>query len=530
MTFIPKFLKEITNLLKLKMQRNFYLNVFILLWSIFALTNSGFDTSEGRYHYQIAEQIIKHGQLGFDSWQAIGLKDITPLRCCFTMSPSGTIYGTHEIGSTLFYIPTALVNIGLEKLLSGIANTDKIFEIKQFILSFQAGSYSAITATFFLAILRTGFSRPLMPSLLATVSLVFTTFFWTYTRISFDGVLCSMLLTISLYFLLLYKRKKRWIYLILCFLCLGFSSITRLTMIFAILASLTYLITISKSLLTNTVKRIAVACLTIIPFLGWQLWYNNMRTGNILQSPVQSERYLEQNGLDGNLLIGLQGLLLSPGKSIFVYAPLLILTILVFRKFYKDYHKEAIYILVLTVFWFLLHAKLRSWYGAWGWGPRHFITILPILFLPFAVNIEYVWRKTSLSVLLLLCSSFGFMLTLASIISNWHFRMTYAKERGLLNDDTWVWGFWDSQPIDMLKGAFMNIVRVLTRGPIIETQTNSLANEYASSTINVWYNSLAFGGVPLYVVIPLVITLFLLIYLSMQNIKNIINSPYAERR
>jgi hypothetical protein len=505
-----------------KMHKFFYLNIFLLLWALFALTNSGFDTSEGRYHYQIAEQIIKHRQLSFDTWEAIGLKDM-PLNCCFTVSPSGKIYGTHEIGNTVFYLPTAFVNVLLEKLLSGFVSADKIFELKQFVFSFQAGFYSALTATAFLGILRVGFAQRLIPSLLATSGLIFTTFFWTYTRSSFDGVLCSTLLTLSLLFLLIYEKKRRWIYLIISFICLGFSLITRLTMFFPILASVIYLTSLSRTSLIEAIRRVTVASLTLVPFLVWQLWYNQLRTGKFYASPVQSDRYLEYNGLDGNLLVGLQGLLISPGKSIFIYAPLLILSVLLLRRFYKLHRREAMYVILVTVFWLLLHAKLRSWYGAWGWGPRHFITVLPIIFLPFAVNIEYIMRKAVLRSWALILAGFGFVLALASIISNWHFRMTYAKERGLLSDDIFVWGFWNSQSLDMLKGAVTNIVHILTGMPIIETQTNSLANEYASSTINVWYNTFIFLGVPWYVVVLLVIPLLVLVALEIRNIKNILS-------
>lgn len=195
------------------------------------------------------------------------------------------------------------------------------------------------------------------------------------------------------------------------------------------------------------------------------------------------------------------------------------MSVILFKKFYQEHKKEAIYVLTLTLLWFLLHAKLRSWYGAWGWGPRHFTSILPFMFLPFAVNVEYVWRKTALRISGIILASFGFILALSSIISNWHFRMMYAYERGLLRDDIFVWGFWNSQPVDMLKGAFGNIVRVITHAPIITIkQTYSEANEYASSTINVWYNSLIYAGIPWYLVVILVVPLLILMYLSVRTI------------
>jgi hypothetical protein len=486
-----------------------YWSVFIFFWTLFALSNSGADNSEGLFHYRVALQIIKHGQLGFD----------TPQDGVFQLAPNGRIYAGHEIGNTILMLPTALLNVFLENFLSRFVSQKIIEKVQQFILSFQAGVYSALTATIFFATLRLGFSKLIRPSFIATIFLSLTTFFWTYTRNLFDGVLCTTLLTSSFFLLLRYRQTNRLLFLISCFLCLGLAFITRISMILAIIATFIYLVSLYRSSLARRLWELSLAIFTLIPFFIWQSWYNYLRTGIFYKSPVQTAVYAENNALDGNILLGLAGLLISPGKSLFIYAPLLILSVILFKKFYQEHKKEAIYVLTLTLLWFLLHAKLRSWYGAWGWGPRHFTSILPFMFLPFAVNVEYVWRKTALRISGIILASFGFILALSSIISNWHFRMMYAYERGLLRDDIFVWGFWNSQPVDMLKGAFGNIVRVITHAPIITIkQTYSEANEYASSTINVWYNSLIYAGIPWYLVVILVVPLLILMYLSVRTI------------
>lgn len=485
-----------------------YFHLFIFFWALFALTNTGSDNSEGLFHYQVAYQIIKHGQLGFD----------TPQLGVFQIAPNGRTYAGHEIGNTLFMLPTALINVLLENLFSRFLSPEKIEMLQKFILSFQASVYSALTATTFFAILRTRFSQAKIPSFLATLSLALTTYFWTYSRILFDGVLCTTLLTLSFFLLLSYRQKNNWWYLFGCFICLGFALITRISMILAILVTFAYLLNYYKSIATRF-REIVLGLVTFIPFILWQCWYNYLRTGIFYKSPVQTAVYASNNALDGNIFVGIAGLLFSPGKSIFVYAPLLILSILLFKKFYREHQKEAIYIAALTVLWFLLHARLRSWYGAWGWGPRHFISILPILFLPFAVNLEYLLQKKILKISTIFLGSFGFLLSLSSIISNWHFRIEYAKQRGMLGDNVFIWGFWDSQSLDMLKGAFGNIARIITHAPIITiTDSYSEANEYASSTINIWLNSFIYAGVPWYAALILLIPLLILMYSSTQKI------------
>ncbi|MDF5725255.1 MAG: hypothetical protein PUP91_33355, partial [Rhizonema sp. PD37] len=162
------------------------------------MTNSGFDNSEGLFHYQVAVQIIKHGQLGFDTLR----------NGVFQEAPNGRFYAEHEIGNTLFILPTALINILIENLFSTFVSQETVERIQKFILSFQPGVYSAITVTTFFAILKLEFLQATIPSFIATLCLSLTTYFWSYSRNLFDGVLCSTLLILSFFFLLRYFQTS----------------------------------------------------------------------------------------------------------------------------------------------------------------------------------------------------------------------------------------------------------------------------------------------------------------------------------
>jgi 4-amino-4-deoxy-L-arabinose transferase-like glycosyltransferase len=496
-------------------QYSLYVSVFIFFWAIFALTNSGVDSSEGLFHYEVAVQIIKHGQLGFAT-QPEGV---------FQIAPNGRFYAGHEIGNTLFMLPTAFINVMLENVASFVS-LETIKKAQQFILSFQASIYSSITATLFFALLRVGFNQTVKLSFIATILLALTTFFWTYSHNLFDGVLCTTLLTFSFFSLVRYRQTKNSAFIISCFVALGFAFITRVSMVLAILVAFTYLLIYCQASIRQKLREFTIAGITLVPFVIWQFWYNFLRTGIVYKSPVQTSVYAVNNALDGNMIIGLFGLLFSPGKSIFIYAPLLLISVFLFRRFYRQYPKEGIYIAALTIIWFLLHTRLRSWYGAAGWGPRHLITILPILFLPFAVNLEYVWQQVSLRIITIGLAGFGFILALSSIISNWHFRMMYAVEQNIADDKNFIWGWSHSQAIDMLYAGVGNIIRIITKAPIIVIKNSySEANEYASSTLNLWSNSLIYAGIPWFAVIILLVPLFILIYLSARNILHFSQQP-----
>ncbi|MCU1238283.1 MAG: hypothetical protein JWP63_6250, partial [Candidatus Solibacter sp.] len=166
-----------------------------------------------------------------------------------------------------------------------------------------------------------------------------------------------------------------------------------------------------------------------------------------------------------------------------------------FRRFRASCPFEATFVGVLLAFWVLLHAKLANWFGAWGWGPRHFVTITPILVLPACVAWEWikenVWRRSLLQFAL----AWGLVLAASSIIGNWAYRTHLAVMRGQYDD--MLWSPTRGQALDMVIGAVSNLRNIVTHqvsGPVLEE--HSATNAYAANTVNVWINSAAHQGVP----------------------------------
>jgi hypothetical protein len=506
--------------MKFLLKNKIYLFVFIFFWSVLAILNNGMDSSEGIFHYDIALQFWKYGQLGFD----------TAKQGVFTVAPNGKIYASHEIGNTLLLMPVAFINFVIGNILAGKIDAEKIYRIQQFILSFQAGFYTSITLTCFFGILRTHFKKSFRDSFIAACLLCFTTFTLTYSRILFDGVLCSTLITASFWMLGFYREKKQSRYIYFCFILLGLSVITRLSMVIPTFVSIVYLFYLIPGSFYQRFLNCVRPMIVFLPFLAWQLWYNFLRTGMMFKSPVQMPQYYENNALDGNLLIGLGGLLISPGKSIFLYAPLLVFSVIFIRKFWKDYPKETIYLVSISILWLLLHGRLRSWYGASGWGPRHMITILPMMFLPVGVYLEVIFSKTLFRLIANGLIVFGFSLSVSSIISNWHLRLMYASERIVASDPintSFIWSPFDNQVLDMLGAGYRNIMRLFTSSPIITVKHYSAANLYSSNTVNIWANSLVHAGIPAIPVLLLMISLVIVLSLSLREVIKIANAEIA---
>jgi hypothetical protein len=118
-----------------------------------------------------------------------------------------------------------------------------------------------------------------------------------------------------------------------------------------------------------------------------QLGYNYLRYGDVRNGLFRTG-YEREPGFSTPLLEGLGGLLFSPGKSLFLYAPALILAPLglwlMYRRGSSPGRLAAILILTQTVVSLIFNALWWAWTGNFAWGPRLIIPVLPLLALPLA--------------------------------------------------------------------------------------------------------------------------------------------------
>jgi hypothetical protein len=86
-------------------------------------------------------------------------------------------------------------------------------------------------------------------------------------------------------------------------------------------------------------------------------------------------------GFASPILTGLHGLLLSPGKGFFYYAPVLVLA---FPGAVALWRRDRAVTLLLTgiaVAMLVFHARWWAWHGDNAWGPRYLVPALPLVTL-----------------------------------------------------------------------------------------------------------------------------------------------------
>jgi hypothetical protein len=95
---------------------------------------------------------------------------------------------------------------------------------------------------------------------------------------------------------------------------------------------------------------------------------------------------------------GLYGLLFSPGKGVFVYAPLLILAVGAIVIFVRSHRAEAFLFIGLWLSYLVFYAPYNFWTGGFNWGPRFLLPVIPLGFLPLGSLLEESKSKLSVVV------------------------------------------------------------------------------------------------------------------------------------
>ncbi|MDE3076258.1 MAG: hypothetical protein KGJ86_12590, partial [Chloroflexota bacterium] len=87
---------------------------------------------------------------------------------------------------------------------------------------------------------------------------------------------------------------------------------------------------------------------------------------------------------NSDLWAGLYGLLLSPGKSVFLYSPPLIAGAVAIPALWRKAWREAVLLVGLFGLQVFLMARTAVWPGDSAWGPRYLVPLTPYLLLPLA--------------------------------------------------------------------------------------------------------------------------------------------------
>lgn len=376
------------------------LNLFLLLFSVYVLTSSGNSTDvtdDGMIRYSITESLWERGwfDLPADMGQRWGVRGV-----------DGRYYTNHGLGQSLLNLPFFVAGKWLGR--------------PKFVVSLVGPAVCALACVvLFRLCCAAGFS--LVTSLTVALLAGLCTQLWPESKSPFNHSTETLLSVLTVYLswttLSADYRTNRG-RMVLAGAALGFAVLTRATTVFWIipLALFFWMFSLYTKGTAARVRHLTEVGGSFLagfaPFLAFFFWFNAVRFGSIFEAGYSAwarARNLDQ--FSNPLWLGLVGELFSPGKGVFLYCPILLLSLLGVKCFWRRQRELAVLTLVVSAFFLVFFAKYKAWHGDNAWGPRYLTFLMPFWLLYFGAwfeEREHAFRRSHLA--------FGGLVVVASFL------------------------------------------------------------------------------------------------------------------
>jgi hypothetical protein len=387
------------------------LGIYLLFLSVYLASSAGhFSSTDQVAVYLTAQSLVeRHG---------LAIKPINDT----LKGKDGQYYARYQPAQSVLSIPLYLVGTAIDRLSSP--------PLRRYWSGSNLGDWGGTVPIFFVALfdqlvtpltcllvflfcLRLGF--PAATSFLTTLVFGFATGTWVYAREYFQHPLETLLLLTSIYVLFVHRQRLTPRHALLAGIALAGSVLTRINVALVTPIVLLYVLSLVPDARARTVAkgpstidrssggpprlmwaglrtmsvgealggpgRYALAFVgPVLVAVAILLWLNELRFGNYLDfGPNAYDR-----GFSTPVALGLYGYLLSPGRSIFLYSPPIVLALFAFGTFYRRYRAEALLFAGIVVVYLLVYSTFGYWAGGWSFGPRYLLSILPFMTIPVA--------------------------------------------------------------------------------------------------------------------------------------------------
>jgi len=215
----------------------------------------------------------------------------------------------------------------------------------------------------------------------ASLLLAFATPLWVYAKFGFNAPLATMCVTAAAWGFWTGTRTENPKWLVLGGTALGYALLTRHEMVIAVVPAAVWLWVESGAERGRRLRWLVSAGTPIaLAVLVW-MTYNYARFGNVFDTGLLRDPNVR---VDTPLLVGLHGLLLSPGRSLLLYAPLSLAGLLALGYQWREDRPTAMFFALNVLVFLVFTSGMHQWDGGESYGPRYLVPMLPFVTLPVA--------------------------------------------------------------------------------------------------------------------------------------------------
>ena len=210
----------------------------------------------------------------------------------------------------------------------------------------------------------------------AAFTLAFATPLWVYAKFGFNAPLAALCLAAGAAGAWIGTRRPSDAALVLGGAAIGYAVLTRHEMLIAALPLLLWCWLDTAHKPGRRLRTLALFGVPIVfGVIGW-LTYNYVRFGNPFDTGLLRDPNVR---LDNPLFSGLYGLLFTPGRSLFLYAPITLAAVSGIWRVWRDDRRAAVLLGGPPLFLLIFIAKMHQWDGGESYGPRYLVPALPFL-------------------------------------------------------------------------------------------------------------------------------------------------------
>ena len=369
--------------------------MFLFFFSIYLLTAQGsIQTSDGMSMFLLTQSIAENGRLSVDA----GRTDIV------AKGRGDRYYSKYGVGQPMLAVPLYWIGTACAKA-SGIPK--KFFTL--FMVSLFNPLVSALVCfVLFLCALEMGFTLNI--SLFLVFAYGISTTAWHYSQDFMSEPLTTLFLLGALYCVLRVPPGSHRNYFYSgC--AAGCAFLVRPASLVAIPCYFIYIIVKERGeeRKGQLFKGVSFFLSGFIPFFLMYFLYNFLRFGSIVEAGYG-------HGFTTPLWVGVVGHLFTPGKSIFLYNPILIIAVIGFYDFIKARPHEALLVGLVFIGHLILYSKWECWMGGMCWGSRFLLVTFPYLIIASGFLLLRKKRRWWKAFMLLL--SLGFIVQIPAVLVN----------------------------------------------------------------------------------------------------------------
>ena len=339
--------------------------VFLLALVLYLATTGG-SMATDIMSYEVAKNIVEHGSVAM----SFNVHDMDAHR-----GVDGRYYSPYGIGHPIYAVPFYVAGRLAEEATGfGVGKPEAIR--KAFFVLGNAFAAAATVWLTFLFALRLGGSARAAAATALTVG--FATLLWPYAKMGFNAPVAALTLLCGVHLLWTGVRDTRPAVLWMSGIGFGCALLVRHELALAMLPAGLWILLESRGDVRLALRRAVPVAVPVAAAVLLTLYYNHVRFGNLWDTG-----YLrDSTAAFGPVSTGLLGLAASPGRSLFLFAPVTALGLAAFPAVWRRDRGTVLLLggtaAVLTVF----YASQLYWDADRSYGPRYLVPILPFLCLP----------------------------------------------------------------------------------------------------------------------------------------------------